>query len=36
MFDEPFARGQSLLHAVDPRFRLVAAFASASRRWRWS
>ena len=29
MFDEPFARGQSLLHAVDPRFRLVAAFALA-------
>lgn len=29
MFDEPFARGTSLLHAVDPRFRLVAAFALA-------
>lgn len=29
MFDEPFARGSSPLHAVDPRFRLVAAFAFA-------
>ena len=27
MFDEPFAHGRSLVHAVDPRFRLVAAFA---------
>ena len=29
MFDEPFAHGRSLVHAVDPRFRLVAAFACA-------
>ena len=29
MFDEPFAHGRSLVHAVDPRFRLVAAFVCA-------
>ena len=29
MFDERFAHGRSLVHAVDPRFRLVAAFVCA-------
>lgn len=30
MFDEPFARGRSLIHALDPRIRLAAAFACAA------
>lgn len=29
MFDEPFARGGSFLHRVDPRFRLAVAFLCA-------
>ena len=30
MFDEPFTRGRSLIHALDPRIRLAAAFACAA------
>lgn len=29
MFDEPFARGRSWVHALDPRIRLAAAFVCA-------
>lgn len=29
MFDEPFAHGHSAIHALDPRFRVAAAFTGA-------
>ena len=30
MFEEPFAQGHSLVHSLDPRFRLAAAFVGAA------